>query len=496
MDDIPPTTTSTRLRNKAKINRRAAARKEKSPKDLIRIQNQLNGKTYKFACHTCIMGHRAPHCDPKKHFDKILFRRPEPGRPPRDCGHSVTPGCDCKASRELCCQLTKAQWATLQAGGVPVAVMYNSQRELEEAMKDAERQEFRAREQANMYAYQQNALPYRGPSPGMPFGFPDPMVQYNQYPPFSPQPPNQLGSISYHPAPTMFDHSGYQPQFQPVETHPPNQNTSMPMDNTLALQQFVMDMSQQEQMAAQPSSNPSQSCCSRKQAQPPPQSYVGATTSPFNLPGPAPRAQFPCQSCASYQCTCITCPEVRQVSSGAWSQSCGRGGHIDNMVLPKQEYSSFQESQGSFQDYEGLQGPQQDYQLMLSQQQHVQQSNLEAPQLALADQPIHAQAAYGSMPYDFSTFTADEISQAFSGFQDATHMSATQNIPVDFSNISEPMLYQHPSQLNGAEFSARPPHIQRLISHDSRVTQLSPSPEASVDNTIDPRNLRVRPQER
>ncbi|KAH0013679.1 hypothetical protein KCU78_g9075, partial [Aureobasidium melanogenum] len=491
-----PSGTSKRLRSR--INRRAGRKdpSKQGPKDLIRVRNQQNNKVYKFACGTCISGHRAPHCDPKKHFDKILFRRPDPGRPPRDCGHAVTPGCDCKASRELCCHLTKTQWELLKSGGVPVARMYNNQRELEEAMKNAERQEVRARE-ANMYAYHQNAMPYRTAAPGVPLGYPDAMAQYNQYPSYPPQPSHQLGSFGYPPASTMFGHHpGYQPPFQPAEAHPPNQNTSTSM-NMLAMQQYAMDMGQQEQMAARPSANPSQSCCSRSQAQPPAQSYMVATPSPFNLPDPSPRTQFPCQSCASFQCTCVTCPEVRQVSSGAWQQSCGRGGHIDNMVLPKQEYSSVQESQSSFQGYEGLQGPIQNYPLMLSGQQHVQQSNLQAPQLTSAEQSIHTQAALGSMPLDFTTMTDDEFTQALTSLQDPTHMNATQNMPVDFLDIltSEPTAYQHPSQINGAEYLHLPLHIQQHISDNGRINELSPSPEASVVNTVDPRNLRVRPQE-
>ncbi|KAG9962821.1 hypothetical protein KCU61_g4411, partial [Aureobasidium melanogenum] len=488
-----PSGTSKRVRSRS--NRRAGRKdpSKQGPKDLIRVQNKSNGKIYKFACGTCISGHRAPHCDPKKHFDKILFRRPDPGRPPRDCGHSVTPGCDCKASRDLCCHLTKEQWGELQSGRVPTAVMYSNQRELEEAMKNAER---RGREEANMYAYRQSAIPYRAAPPSVPFGYPDTMAQYNQYPPYPPQPSHQLGSFGYQPAPSMFEHPGYQPPFRPVEAHPANQNTSMPM-NMLAMQHFAMDMGQQEQMAAQPSANPSQSCCSRNQAQPPAQSYMGATTSPFNLPNPAPRLQFPCQSCASFQCRCVTCPEVRQVSSGAWQQSCGRGGHIDNMVLPKQEYSSVQESQGSFQGHEGLQSPLQDYPIMLSGQHHVQQSALQAPQLATAEQSIHTQAALDSIPFDFTSITDDEIAQALAGFHEAAHMSAAQNIPVDFSSIltSEPTVYQHPSQTNGAEYLHLPPHIQQHISDNGRINELSPSPEASVVNTVDPRNLRVRPQE-
>ncbi|KAG9640698.1 hypothetical protein KCU64_g12856, partial [Aureobasidium melanogenum] len=186
-----------------------------------------------------------------------------------------------------------------------------------------------------------------------------------------------------------------------------------------------------------------------------------------------------------------------QVSSGAWQQSCGRGGHIDNMVLPKQEYSSVQESQGSFQGHEGLQSPLQDYPIMLSGQHHVQQSALQAPQLATAEQSIHTQAALDSIPFDFTSITDDEIAQALAGFHEAAHMSAAQNIPVDFSSIltSEPTVYQHPSQTNGAEYLHLPPHIQQHISDNGRINELSPSPEASVVNTVDPRNLRVRPQE-
>lgn len=366
-------------------------------------------------------------------------------------------------------------------------------------MRDAD---VEVRQEVNMYAYPSSAIPYRPPPPPPPpnmhFGYPGSMAQYNQYAPYPPQPTQQLGPFGYQPAPTIFEQPGYQPQFHPAEARPHDQNMSMSM-NMQSLQQFAMDMGQQEQMAAQPSANPSQSCCSRKQAQPPLQPYMGATTSAFNLPGPAPRAQFPCQSCASFQCTCVTCPEVRQVSSGAWSQSCGRGGHIDNMVVPKQEYTLFQESQSTLQGYNGLQDASQDYSHMLSEQHPVQQSTLEASQLSTAEQFVQTQSAFGSMPVDFSMITDEEIQQAWNGLHDTTQMGASGVMPVDFSNnmpmTSEPMPFQQPSQVNGAEHLPLPAHIQQEISTTYRVQEVSASPEASADYTVDPRNLRIRPQE-
>ncbi|KAK6007450.1 hypothetical protein QM012_004264 [Aureobasidium pullulans] len=510
MENVEPGVRKRKNNNNGRKAKKDRNPSKASPKDLIRVQNQLNGKIYKFACGTCISGHRAPHCDPKKHYDKILFRRPEPGRPPRDCGHPE-------------------QWVELQAGGIPTAVMYGNQRELEEAARDREIRERLERREANMYAYHQNAIPHRPAPPGPPFGYPAPITQYDQYAPYPPQPTHQLGfPFGNPPAPTMFERSRFQSQFQPAEAHPQpaptvferpgfqsqfysaeghpnNQNTSLSM-NMQSVQQFAMDIGQQEQMAAQPSANPSQSCCSRKQAQPPVQSRVGTTTSVFGLPSSAPGKQFPCSSCASHQCTCITCPEVRQVASGAWSQSCGRGGHIDNTVVPKQEFTSYQESQSPFQEsqahfqgYNGFQNAPQDFSHMLSEQQSAQQTALEAPQLATTERFVQPQPSFGLMPVDFSTITDEEIEQAMRSLQDTTHMNGTVDMPLDFSNIipmtSDPMHFQHPSQINGAEHLHLPVHIQQDISAHGRFLEVSSSPEASIDSTVDPRNLRVRPYE-
>lgn len=81
---------------------------------------------------TCIDGHRAPLCDPKKHRNKIMFRRPAPGRPPRQCGHPKSLGCDCLSKRTLCCVLSNDQWDRVERGEIVSVHMYNNSAELEE----------------------------------------------------------------------------------------------------------------------------------------------------------------------------------------------------------------------------------------------------------------------------------------------------------------------------------------------------------------------------
>jgi hypothetical protein len=250
--------------------------------------------------------------------------------------------------------------------------MYDDENALDDAQKK-ERKERQAREQAqaqaqaheqaiqaaNMYALPQSSMPYRPAPHGMQFLNAGQITQHISYMPYMPLPqaPHDFYSNGF--APTTFEPAAYQPQLQPV-FHPQYQNMMIPAD-TSSLQQYAAHMGQQEQIAAQPSANPSQSCCSSSRPKQAAQQFVQPTASPFNLPGPSPRSQFPCQSCASFQCTCITCPEVRQVPSGAWSQSCGRGGHIDNPVLPKQEYSSPQDPHGILHALPEIQSPRQNF---------------------------------------------------------------------------------------------------------------------------------------
>lgn len=103
------------------------------PKDLISLRNARTGEVFKFACRTCIDGHRAPLCDPNKHRNRILFRRPNPGRPARQCGHARSASCDCLSKRTLCTTLTDPEWDLVNAGMVISVVMYDSVEELNAA---------------------------------------------------------------------------------------------------------------------------------------------------------------------------------------------------------------------------------------------------------------------------------------------------------------------------------------------------------------------------
>lgn len=82
---------------------------------------------------TCIDGHRAPLCDPKKHRNKIMYRRPNPGRPARQCGHPKSVQCDCLAKRTLCCVLTNEQWDEVTEGKIVTVAMYDSMEDLDNA---------------------------------------------------------------------------------------------------------------------------------------------------------------------------------------------------------------------------------------------------------------------------------------------------------------------------------------------------------------------------
>jgi hypothetical protein len=274
----------------------------------------------------------------------------------------VSQGCDCKALRNLCCLLAPEQWDELIAGGVPTATMYESEEALNKAHNDErlvrETQERVQRAQAyqqamlaaNQYAYQ--PMPYRPAQHEMPFVQDSGQMALPYL--YDQAMPEQFGFFDNQQALMAFDPAAYQ---VPIEApfdpafYAQYQDMTIPAD-AMALQQFAANMSQEEQMAAQPSANPSQSCCSMSRPAQAAQNIVQPVA--FGLPGAPPRSQFPCQSCASYTCGCITCPEVRQGPSGAWSQSCGRGGHLDNPVL-KQEFSSSQG--GVFQDLAELEAP-------------------------------------------------------------------------------------------------------------------------------------------
>ena len=247
---------------------------------------------------------------------------------------------------------------------------------------------------ANFYAYQHHSLSYRPTPPllDMPFVPPDQMVQHNQYMAYHPvpQPPFDFYGNGFAPAPFQpteynphFQHAEYNPQFQPAAVHPQHQNMTIQADttalqlpavhpqhqdmttpaDTTALQQFAAHMTQEKQIAAQPSANPTRSCCStrREAAQP----LMQQTSSQFNIPGSRPRDQFGCQTCASFDCTCVRCPELGQAPNGAWSQMCGRGGELDGEldgpVLLKLEQSSSQETQDIFQGIPEHQTPLQDF---------------------------------------------------------------------------------------------------------------------------------------
>ncbi|KAF2154190.1 hypothetical protein K461DRAFT_292857 [Myriangium duriaei CBS 260.36] len=114
------------------------ASKPVPPKDLINLRNPKNGEVYRFSCKTCIDGHRAPLCDPNKHYGKVVFRRPNPGRPARQCGHPKQAQCDCLAKRTLCCKLTDDEWEQVREGKVVTVTMYDSLDDLNHSALEAQ----------------------------------------------------------------------------------------------------------------------------------------------------------------------------------------------------------------------------------------------------------------------------------------------------------------------------------------------------------------------
>jgi len=272
--------------------------------------------------------------------------------------------------------------------------MYDDEDELNKALNERRiaQEQAQAHEQAlqaaNLYAYHQQPLPYQPVPPllDMPFVHPGQMVQHDQHMAYHPVPPPQFDFYGNAFSPAAFQPTEYTPQFQPAAIQPQYQDLTIQADTT-ALQQFAEHMAQEEQIAAQPSANPTKSCCSsRSQAAQP---LMQPTSSLFNIPSSFPKAQFGCQNCASFDCTCLTCPELSQSKSGAWSHMCGRGCEFDRPVLPpvlppvllKQEYSaSSQETQDVFQSIPEYQSPLPDFSQGLPEHQPPLQNYFQQPQ--------------------------------------------------------------------------------------------------------------------
>ncbi|KAH0207670.1 hypothetical protein KCU99_g312, partial [Aureobasidium melanogenum] len=306
---------------------------------------------------TCISGHRAPHCDPKKHFDKILFRRPDPGRPPRDCGHASTKKSE-RAKPTLCLWDIPMQW----------------------------------RSTTSTHHTLRNRPTSLAPSVTIP------LQQCS-------------GTLDI----SLPVRHGYGPARTDGRTT---------ICKPLAIQHHL------------------------------PSTYL------IQVLGHSSRAKAVLPSSAH------ALPVLRSDRSQVVP-----GNKVAVVVAILITWFCLSRSTPPSKS--------------LKVPSRVTKSSLQAPQLASAEQSIHTQATLGSMPLDFTAMTDDEFTQALTSLQDPTHMNATQNMPVDFFNIltSEPTAYQHPSQINGAEYLHLPLHIQQHISDNGRINELSPSPEASVVNT-------------
>jgi hypothetical protein len=242
----------------------------------------------------------------------------------------VSQKCDCSAQRNLCCNLDSTQWAQLIAGEIPTVTMYENEQKLNEVENEARfaqqiqqqaQQQAQAYEQAvqaaNQWTYQ--AMPYR-PAPHEMQYVQDPGQMILPYL-YNQAMPGSFDFLDNQQDPMAFDPAAYQapyvapfePGFEQAAYQAPFEAPYQPMF---------------EPAAFEPASYQAP--------------FVPGFHQPqaFNLPDSAPRSQFPCQSCASFSCTCLRCPPVRQGSNGAWSVACGRSGHIDNNPAPlKQEFS-------------------------------------------------------------------------------------------------------------------------------------------------------------
>jgi hypothetical protein len=259
----------------------------------------------------------------------------------------VSQKCDCSAQRNLCCNLDRAQWAQLIAGEIPTVTMYESEQKLNEVENAARyaqqiqqqaQQQAQAYEQAlqaaNQWTYQ--AMPYRPAPHEMPF-VQDPGQMavpylYNQ------AMPGSFGFFDNQQAPMAFDPAAYQAPFvAPFESgygsgfEPALEPAFDPAFDPALEPAFLSALEPGFESGFEPAAyqDPFE----------PQYVPVSFPAQGFNLPGPAPRSQFPCQSCASTQCTCLHCPPVSQGADGAWSRACGRAGHTDNGAPLKQEFA-------------------------------------------------------------------------------------------------------------------------------------------------------------
>ena len=344
----------------------------------IKVIDSQTGQTHYFACRSCIDGHRAPKCNPRKHRGKVLYRRTPPGRPARSCEHTTSQSCDCAGKRNLLCVLSETQWDKVVQGSVVVADMYSTLAELNAALLfnscdspanktwsiDHSEAQTPASTDTSGYTPMSHADEWSEPAPQT-----HPLVtNASQIAPdtFSP-----IGSGFYpeqYPTGMIGDsHSVYQPtNFASPQTwyNPSTQGqASMPTQ--------IVDRAQlvHNNASMLPSNGAvSRSCCSSRStptpststpelshlpyrhpaqftAMPPIPFFPTSNFEPgppaipqpsfnFNLPPAPPSQQFPCHSCGSMQCACTNCPVTMQTmySNGSWARGCARTSHFDQVV--------------------------------------------------------------------------------------------------------------------------------------------------------------------
>lgn len=318
-------------------------------------------------------------CDPRKHRGKIMFRRPAPGRPARQCGHPKSAQCDCLAKRTLCCVLTVSEWDLVEAGQIVRVPMYDSREDLDAAQQSLRQsislmsdtatndsfssvstpapqlQQFEPGPDSFLWAgdvtqfspFQSNFVP----QPSLPFHqqnqYQQPLLEQVQAQVLQQQQQQQQQQqLHQQSAPHTPGWLQPRPEYLPFNSpHVPAGPRDLPFES---LRFDQMNLTQQIQPYPSPlpimqESNPAlqppahlqdvtQSCCSSKRA--PPQQMNQFSN--FIFPRSAPTQQFPCPRCASTMCTCLECPEVMQGGNmnGAWSNACGRAGHLDANDFP------------------------------------------------------------------------------------------------------------------------------------------------------------------
>jgi len=353
----------------------------------IRVVDRQTGQTHYFACRSCIDGHRAPKCNPRKHRGKVLYRRTPPGRPARSCEHTTSQNCDCAGRRNLLCVLSETQWDKVVQGSVVVAEMYSTLAELNEALlsktcnspaittssidlslgrhfddrveaqtpASTDTSSYTPMSQAEDWlepALQTHSLLTNGsqmtPDPFSPM---DTGFYPEQYP---------TGMISN-------SHSVYQPtDFSSPQSwnHSSIQSPLPPPAQTIHQAQ----LSHNNAGILPENGNGNRSCCSSRSKPAPnistpeisnlpyrhPAQFTAMPSVPFfqtsnyepgpsvppqpsfnfNLPSAPPSQQFPCHSCGSMQCSCTNCPVTMQTmySNGSWARGCARTSHFDHVV--------------------------------------------------------------------------------------------------------------------------------------------------------------------